>query len=73
MIEGTCVGWTGEYGHVLGDDGVEYFAHHTAIEADGYRQLVEGMRVRFVPVDDDERGPSAEQVRPLGYSTSTGR
>lgn len=73
MIEGTCVGWSGTYGHVRGDDGVEYFAHWRSIEGDGHRSLVEGMRVRFEPGDDDERGPVAERVRPVGYSTSTGR
>jgi len=70
MIEGVCVGWNEGYGHVLGDDGVEYFAAGRSIEGDGYCSLVEGMRVRFEPSDDDERGPVAERVRLIGYSTS---
>jgi CspA family cold shock protein len=47
------------YGFVEGDDGNDYFVHHTAIE-DGAR-LNDGDAVTFEPADGD-RGKKAEKV-----------
>ena len=35
------------YGFIAGDDGQDYFVHHTGIMAEGYRQLFAGDRVSF--------------------------
>ncbi len=47
------------YGFVSGDDGEEYFVHHTALEQ-GIR-LREGDRVSFEPVQT-EKGKQAKNV-----------
>jgi cold shock protein len=35
------------YGRITGDDGYIYWVHFSAIEGEGYRELVEGQRVSF--------------------------
>jgi cold shock protein len=60
MAEGR-VKWFNDkkgYGFIAADDGKEYFVHHSSIEADGFRSLNEGDRVRF----DEERGPKGPQA-----------
>lgn len=45
------------YGFLKGEaDGVEYFVHYSAIQADGYKQLDQGQRVSF----DVEIGPKGK-------------
>lgn len=68
-MRGVCVSWGAEYGFVRGPDDVERFVHYSDIEADGYRDLAPGTLVEFEP-GEDERGPLAERVRLIGYSTS---
>jgi len=38
------------YGFILVDSGEEFFVHHSAIQADGFRTLREGEMVEFDPV-----------------------
>ena len=60
MAEGR-VKWFNDkkgYGFIAADDGKEYFVHHSSIEADGFRSLEEGERVRF----DEEKGPKGPQA-----------
>jgi len=60
MAEGR-VKWFNDkkgYGFIASDDGKEYFVHHSSIEADGFRSLEEGERVRF----DEEKGPKGPQA-----------
>ncbi|HET9895473.1 MAG TPA: cold-shock protein [Streptosporangiaceae bacterium] len=53
------------YGFIAPDDGgADVFVHHTAIMADGFRNLEENQRVEFV-AGQSQKGPQAEQVRPL--------
>lgn len=49
------------YGFITGDDGVDVFVHHTAIQMDGFRVLKEGERVEYY-TKESTKGPAAEQV-----------
>ncbi|MEM5787071.1 MAG: cold-shock protein [Syntrophobacteraceae bacterium] len=66
MAEGR-VKWFNDskgYGFIAGDNGKEFFVHHSAIEGEGFKSLAEGDRVSF----DEERGakgPQAVRVRKL--------
>ena len=42
--------------------GVEYFAHYSQIDAEGYKSLGDGDKVTFEPVDNG-RGPAAHNIR----------
>ena len=44
--------------------GPDVFVHYSAIQATGYRTLDENQRVEF-EVTQGNRGPQADQVRPL--------
>jgi CspA family cold shock protein len=67
MATGT-VKWfnnTKGYGFIAPDDGGEdVFVHHSAIEMEGYRKLVEGQKVEF-EVTTGPKGLQAQNVRPL--------
>jgi len=61
MIEGT-VKWFNRnkgYGFIQGDDGQEYFVHHTALEKGTF--IRENDKVSFEPVET-ERGKQAQKV-----------
>ncbi|RAY16488.1 cold-shock protein [Actinomadura craniellae] len=44
--------------------GPDVFVHYSAIQTSGYRSLDENQRVEF-EVTQGNRGPQADQVRPL--------
>ena len=44
--------------------GADVFVHHTAIQADGYRELQDAQRVEF-DIVQGAKGPQAEAVRPI--------
>lgn len=52
------------YFFVLGDDGVEYFAHKSSIRLCRWEDLVQGQKVEFDPMRDAPKGPRAERVQP---------
>jgi CspA family cold shock protein len=53
------------YGFITPDgDSPDVFVHHSAIQADGYRELHESQRVEFNIVPGD-KGPQADAVRPI--------
>jgi CspA family cold shock protein len=53
------------YGFATPDDGSkDVFVHHSAILAEGYRNLDEGDRIEFA-VEAGEKGPKAAQVTKL--------
>ena len=61
--EGT-VKWFNDskgFGFIEQDGGKDVFVHHSAIQADGFKSLQEGDRVKFNVVDG-AKGPSAENV-----------
>jgi cold shock protein len=63
MLEGT-VKWfnaTKGFGFIEQDNGKDVFVHHSAIQADGYKTIDEGARVKF-DVVDGPKGPAAENV-----------
>lgn len=49
------------FGFIARDGGEDVFVHHTAIQAEGYRTLVEGQRVEF-DVEVGLKGPKATDV-----------
>jgi len=61
MANGT-VKWFSDdkgYGFITPDEpGKDLFVHHTAVEGDGFRSLVDGARVSY----DSEAGPKGPQA-----------
>ena len=50
------------YGFLTRDDGEkDVFVHHSAIQGDGFKSLIEGHRVEFYVVQG-QKGPAAENV-----------
>ena len=49
------------YGFITGEDGVDYFAHFSQIQAEGYRSLEQGQTVSF-EVSDGPKGPNANNI-----------
>ena len=66
MAQGTVKWFSNEkgYGFIEREGGDDVFVHFSAIAMDGYKTLTEGQRVEFEVVQGD-RGPQADQVRPL--------
>ena len=63
MANGT-VKWFNEskgFGFITQEDGSDVFAHFSAIEGDGYKNLAEGDDVSFEVVEGD-KGPRAEKI-----------
>jgi CspA family cold shock protein len=63
MAEGT-VKWFNNskgFGFIEKDGGGDIFVHHTAIQAEGFKSLNEGDRVKFEIVQGP-KGPAAEKV-----------
>jgi len=49
------------FGFIQREGGVDVFVHYRAIQADGYKSLEEGQRVKFT-VTQGQKGPQAENV-----------
>ena len=63
MAEGT-VKWFNDskgFGFIEQEGGKDVFVHHSAIQAEGFKSLQEGDRVKF-NVEDGPKGPSATNV-----------
>lgn len=66
MNEGT-VKWFNDskgFGFIEQDGGKDVFVHHSAINAEGFKSLSEGDRVKF-DVVDGAKGPAAANVTKL--------
>jgi CspA family cold shock protein len=50
------------YGFITQEGGPDVFVHHTAIQGEGFKSLVEGERVAFDVVQGN-KGPVAADVR----------
>ena len=64
MAKGT-VKWfndTKGYGFVTGEDGTDAFVHHSDIEGEGFKTLVEGEAVSF-ELTEGPKGPKAVNIR----------
>lgn len=64
MAQGT-VKWFNDakgFGFIAQDSGEDVFVHHTAIQEQGFRSLVEGERVEF-DVQEGPKGLQAANVR----------
>ena len=66
MATGTVKWFNNEkgYGFIARDEGADVFVHHSAIQMNGYRSLIEGQRVEFEVVAGD-KGDQARNVRAL--------
>lgn len=67
MTTGTVKWFNAEkgYGFIAPDDGTpDVFAHHSAIEGSGYKNLDEGQRVQF-DVAQGPKGLQAERISPV--------
>ena len=52
------------YGFIARDTGGDVFVHYSAIEGEGFRNLMEGDRVEF-SVEERDKGPAAISVQRL--------
>jgi len=63
MAEGT-VKWFNDskgFGFIEQENGKDVFVHHSAIQAEGFKSLQEGDRVKF-DVENGAKGPTATNV-----------
>ncbi len=65
-IIGTVKWFNGNkgYGFISREDGPDVFVHFSAIQAEGYRNLMEGQKVEF-SVEQGPKGLQAANVVPL--------
>jgi len=66
MAQGTVKWFNSEkgFGFITQDDGPDVFAHFSAIQSDGYRELKENQRVEF-GVKQGYKGLQAENIKVL--------
>ena len=65
-IVGTVNWFNGSkgYGFISQEEGPDVFVHYTAIDADGFRNLMEGQRGEF-NIEEGPKGLQAANVTPL--------
>jgi cold shock protein len=49
------------FGFISGEDGTDYFVHHTSIQGNGFKSLAEGDKVSF-DIEKGPKGPKAINV-----------
>ena len=62
-MKGTVKWFNAEkgYGFITGEDGVDYFAHYSQIQVEGYKSLDQGQAVSF-DVLNGPKGPYAANI-----------
>lgn len=68
MVTGTVKWFNSDkgYGFIAPDNGsADVFAHFSAIEGTGHRNLEEGQKVEF-EVEQGPKGPQASDIRVIG-------
>lgn len=65
-IVGTVKWFNGNkgYGFISREDGPDVFVHFSAVQMDGYRNLMEGQQVEFT-VENGPKGLQAANVTPV--------
>jgi len=65
-IVGTVNWFNGSkgYGFISQEEGPDVFVHYTAIEAEGFRNLLEGQKVEF-SIEEGPKGLQAANVMPI--------
>jgi cold shock CspA family protein len=58
------------YFFVRGEDGIEYFAHKTALRQCRWEDLVQGQRVDFDPSQHPLKGPRTDRVQPISSAAA---
>ena len=60
MVKGKVKWFSNQkgYGFITPENGKDVFVHHTAIQGEGYKSLVEGQEVEF----EIKQGPKGEQA-----------
>lgn len=62
-MKGTVKWFNAEkgYGFITGEDGIDYFAHYSQIQVEGYKSLDQGQTVSFEVVNGP-KGPNAANI-----------
>ena len=62
-MKGTVKWFNAEkgYGFITGEDGVDYFAHYSQIQIEGYKTVDQGQAVNF-EVYNGDKGPQAINI-----------
>ena len=60
-MKGTVKWFNAEkgYGFITGEDGVDYFAHYSQIQVEGYKSLDQGQAVSFDVLNGNQSSKSA--------------
>ena len=63
MAQGTVKWFNAEkgYGFVTCEDGKDVFVHYSAIQGEGFKNLVEGQKVEL-EVEQGPKGPQAKSI-----------
>lgn len=63
MTKGTVKWFNSEkgFGFITTEEGKDVFAHFSAIQGDGYKELAEGQAVTF-DVEEGQKGPQATNI-----------
>jgi cold shock protein len=66
LTEGTVKWFSNEkgYGFIAREGAEDVFVHHSQVNMEGYRSLIEGQKVEF-EVEQGDKGLQAKNVQPV--------